>query len=113
MFFLIDGVIWTIIIVIVMWGWTKQKPLTAVLIVSLYVGFETYLYFLHRLPFLPIRFLLFNVASVCVFLLSSFVYSRITHMEWEDAVFQSTCWEICVIITVWLLLPTVFVFYDW
>ena len=26
---------------------------------------------------------------------------------------QSKCWYVCVIIAVWLSLPTVFVFYDW
>ena len=96
-----------------MWK-SKPKPLTAAFIVSLYVGLETYFYVSHWVPYLPTGLhILFYAIPVSVFLVSSFVYCKKTKIDWDEAMSQSTCWYICVIIAVWLSLPTVFMFYDW
>ena len=57
--------------------------------------------------------MLFYVIPVCVFLATSIVYCKKTKVDWYEAMSQSTCWYISVIVTVWLSFPTVFMFYDW
>lgn len=109
MSFWIYAIIWAVFIAIIMWG-TKPKLHTVVFIVTIFIGLETYLYFRHKFLYLPIGFqLLFYAVPVCVFLISSFAYCKITNTEWEEARSQDRYWEISVIITIWLLLPTVFI----
>ena len=113
MSFWINAIIWAIIIGVGMWK-SKPKPLTAAFIVSLYVGLETYFYVSHWVSYLPTGLhILFYAIPLSIFFISSFVYCRKTKTDWEEAMSQSKCWYVCVIIAVWLSVPTVFLFYDW
>ncbi|MBP3511802.1 MAG: hypothetical protein J6K19_07190 [Prevotella sp.] len=113
MSFWINAAIWAIIIGVGMWK-CKPRPFTIVFIVSVFVGLETYCYVSDWISYLSIgSHLLFYVIPVAIFLISSFVYCKKTNTEWEYAMSDSNCWYLCVIITVWLSLPTVFIFYDW
>lgn len=96
-----------------MWK-SKPQPLTIAFIVSLYVGLETYFYVSDWLSYLPTRLhILFYVIPIVVFLLSSVVYCKKEKLKWEEAMYSSKCWYICVIIAVWLTFPTIFMFYNW
>ena len=111
--FWISAVILAIIIGYYMWE-AKPRLFAAVFIVSLYVEFEIYAYVYNWLSYLPIKqHILFYAIPVVVFLLASFVYSKITETSFEDAVSESSCQYIGVIIAVWLSFPTVFMLYDW
>jgi len=66
MSFWINAALWAIIIGVGMWK-SKPKPLTAVFIVSVYVGLETYFYVSHWLSYLPTGLHLFLCyTSMCV-----------------------------------------------
>lgn len=111
--FWINAIIWAIIIGVGI-RQAKPKPLTLAFIISLYVGLESYAYVSDWLSYLPTgKHLLFYAIPICLFLLSSFVFCKKTHSSWEDAMSNSSCWYIGVIIAVWLSLPTMFVLYEW
>lgn len=113
MSFWINATLWAIVIGVGMWN-AKPKPLTASFIVSLFFGLATYSYVSHWLSYLPVGLhILFYAIPVCVFLVSSLVYCKIKKTRWEEAMSQTTCWYIGVIIAVCLSFPTVFMFYDW
>lgn len=96
-----------------MWK-SKPQPLTIAFIVSLYIGLETYLYVSDWLAYLPTGLhIAFYVIPIIVFLFSSFVYCKKENKNWEEAMSSSRCWYICVIIAVWLTIPSIFILYDW
>ena len=111
--FWISAIILAAIIGYGMWK-AKPRPLTIAFVVSLYVELEMYVYVNHWVSYLPIgQHILFYAIPIGVFLLVSFVYSKVTEMSFEDAVSESSCQYIGVIIAVWLSFPTVFMLYDW
>lgn len=96
-----------------MWE-AKPRPLTIAFIISLFVGLETYAYVSDWLSYLPAgKHILFYAIPVGVFLVSSLVYCKVMKTDFEDAMSESECWYIGVIIAVWLSFPTVFLSYDW
>ena len=111
--FWINAFLWAIIIGVGMWK-SKPKPLTIAFIVSLYVGLETFFYVSDWLSYLSTwSHFLFYVIPIVVFLLSSIVYCKKQKINWEEAMSSSRCWYICVIFSVWLTFPTIFMLYDW
>lgn len=111
--FWINAALWAIIIGVGIW---KSKPqlLTIAFIISVYLGLETYFYVSEWLSYLPLGLhVLFYAIPVISFLMSSLVYCKKVKIDWEEAMSNSRCWYICIIIAVWMSFPTIFMFYDW
>lgn len=113
MFFWINVILWAVVIAV----WVlmaKPRPLAVAFVVSLYIGLETYIYFKDWLPYLPTGLhFLFYIIPISIYLIVFLIYCKKTKTRWDKAMAQSTCWYVCTIITVWLSLPSVFIFYNW
>ena len=107
--FWINAIIWAGIIGYCLWH-EKAKLLTALCVISGFVGVETYLYVRPLIWHLgTFKSILFFAIPLCLFVISSLIYSRLKHLDWEEA----ECMYFGVILAVWLSFPTVFLCYDW
>ncbi len=107
--FWINAIIWAGIIGYCLWH-EKAKLLTALCVISGFVGIETYLYVREWIWHLStVETMMFFAIPLCLFVISSLIYSRLKHLDWEEA----ECMYFGVILAVWLSFPTVFLIYDW
>ncbi|MBR1518667.1 MAG: hypothetical protein IJ624_04115 [Prevotella sp.] len=112
MSFWINAAIWAVIIGVGMWK-LKPQPLTAIFIVSLYIGLGANSYVGEWLPFLPTKeHILYYAIPASIFIIVSFFYCNKTSIKWSDATSYPRYWYFCVTITIWMSLPTL-AFYDW